>query len=95
MEHELLSMIENGNLSARLDVVNGLLIASEANAENRKSAQETAAAAAEEVERTLLLRLHKVNVALAGLEVPRGKGGGGGWGGGGQAVGNGGGVMMY
>jgi COP9 signalosome complex subunit 1 len=86
MEEEVLSLIESGTLDARLDIVNGILIAPQKEA--RASAHAEARAAAEEVERTLLLRLHRVNVALAGLEVPRAKGTG--WGGGeGVRVGNG------
>ena len=88
MEAEILSLIESGTLDARLDVVNGILIAPQKEA--RASTHADARAAADEVERTLLLRLHKVNVALAGLEVPKGKAVG--WGGVGDAgvrVGNG------
>lgn len=72
LETELLAMIESGRLNARLDVVNGTLTAPAKGA--RTSTHVEAKDAAEEVERTLLLRLHKVNVALAGLEVPRAKG---------------------
>ncbi|KAK1083719.1 hypothetical protein LTR33_003094 [Friedmanniomyces endolithicus] len=86
MEEELLSMIDAGQLDARLDVVNGTLVAPRKDL--RASTHEEARRAAEEVERTLLLRLHKVNVAMAGLEVPRSKTGG--WEGHGQ--GNG---LMY
>ncbi|KAK0947577.1 hypothetical protein LTR29_001185 [Friedmanniomyces endolithicus] len=71
MEEELLSMIDAGQLDARLDVVNGTLVAPRKDL--RASTHEEARRAAEEVERTLLLRLHKVNVAMAGLEVPRSK----------------------
>ena len=69
MEEEVLSLIEAGTLDARLDVVNGILIAPQKEA--RGAALADARAAAEEVERALVLRLLRVNVALAGLEVPR------------------------
>lgn len=77
MEDEVLGLITSGALDARLDVVNGLLITPHRDA--RRDAHAEAAEAAREVERTLLLRLHRVNVQLAGLEVPGKKGGGGGW----------------
>ena len=83
MEDEVLSLIDSGALDARLDVVNGILIAPRKEA--RSQAHAEAKAAADEVERTLLLRLHKVNVSLAGLEVPRPKGTG--WGAGGEGNG--------
>ena len=82
MENELLAMIESGVLDARLDVVDGKLVAPRR--ETRGATQAEAKAAAEEVERTLLLRLSKVNMTLAGLEVPKLKGGG--WGGQGLGV---------
>ncbi|EME80516.1 COP9 CSN1 signalosome subunit 1, partial [Pseudocercospora fijiensis CIRAD86] len=72
MEVEVLNMIENGTLNARLDVVNGVLIAPQK--EIRSATHLAAKTAAEEVERTLLLRLHKVNMTLAGLEIPKPKG---------------------
>jgi len=71
MEAEALRMIETGSLHARLDVVNGLLIAPQREA--RGATHGDAKLAAEEVERTLLLRLHRVNVVMAGLEVPKGR----------------------
>ncbi|KAK5173319.1 uncharacterized protein LTR77_002000 [Saxophila tyrrhenica] len=74
MELEALSMIQSGTLAARLDVVNGLLVAPRTEA--RAATHADAKAAADEVERTLLLRLQRVNAVVAGLEVPRGKGGG-------------------
>ncbi|KAK4553313.1 hypothetical protein LTR86_009613 [Recurvomyces mirabilis] len=82
MEEEVLRMIETKQLDARLDVENGMLVAPRK--ETRSAAHEEAKRVAEEVERTLLLRLHRVNVALAGLGVPKAKGGN--WGG---EVGNG------
>lgn len=69
MEVEILGMIENGMLDARLDVVNGMLVAPKKDL--RQSTHENAKQVAEEVERTLLLRLHKVNMTLAGLEIPK------------------------
>ncbi|KAK5112848.1 hypothetical protein LTR85_011075 [Meristemomyces frigidus] len=75
MEDEVLNMIESGMLDARLDMVKGILIAPRK--ETRSSAHAEAKKAAQEVERTLLLRLHKVNVAMAGLEIPRSKASGG------------------
>jgi len=72
MEDEVLGMIESGMLDARLDVVNGILVAPQK--EQRSSAHMEAKKTATEVERTLLLRLHKVNAAMAGLEIPRPKG---------------------
>jgi len=87
MEDEVLSMIQSGTLGARLDVVNGVLVAPRQ--EIRSSTHAAAQATAEEVERTLLLRLHKVNMSLAGLEVPRPKGSAGGAWDGGMMVGNG------
>ncbi|KAI6914714.1 COP9 signalosome-like protein complex subunit 1 [Hortaea werneckii] len=72
MEDEILQMIESGQLDARLDVVNGLLIAPPV--ERRTNAHAEAQRTAAEVERTLLLRLHRVNATLGGLEIPRPKG---------------------
>ncbi|KAF2206547.1 hypothetical protein CERZMDRAFT_52864 [Cercospora zeae-maydis SCOH1-5] len=71
MEAEILSMIQNKTLDARLDVVNGVLIAPRT--EIRAATHHEAKKTAEEVERTLLLRLHKVNMTLAGLEIPKAK----------------------
>lgn len=72
MEKEVLSMIENRTLDARIDIVNGVLVAPRK--ELRASSHGEAKRTAEEVERSLLLRLHKVNMVLAGLEVPKAKG---------------------
>ena len=71
MEVEILGMIESGMLDARLDVVNGILVAPKKDL--RQDTHENAKQVAEEVERTLLLRLHKVNMTLAGLEIPKTK----------------------
>nr|POF03023.1 cop9 signalosome complex subunit 1 [Quercus suber] len=86
MEREVLSLIESGALDARLDVVKSVLIAPRTEA--RASTHASAKTAADEVERSLLLRLHKVNVSLAGFELSRPKNwevpvgnGGGYWGG--------------
>lgn len=68
LETELIQMIENGSLNARLDVVNGLLLSPQE--DHRTTTQQDALAAAEEVERTLLQRLHKINVTLARVEIP-------------------------
>ncbi|KAI5357317.1 putative proteasome component (PCI) domain, winged helix DNA-binding domain superfamily [Septoria linicola] len=73
MECEILTMIQSGVLDARIDVVNAVLIAPKKDL--RTSTHLEAKKAAEEVERTLLLRLHKVNMTLAGLEIPKAKGG--------------------
>jgi COP9 signalosome complex subunit 1 len=69
MEDELLSMIQNGQLDARLDVVDGMLFApyKDHRAQTHEKARKTAAM----VERTLLLRLHRVNMTLADLEIRR------------------------
>lgn len=72
MEKEVLHMIENKKLDARIDVVKGVLVAPRK--ELRAAAHGDAKKAAEEVERTLLLRLHKVNMVLAGMEIPKAKG---------------------
>lgn len=72
MESEILGMIQSGRLDARLDVVNDVLIAPQKDV--RATTHQDAKRAAEEVERTLILRLHKVNMTLAGLEIPKNKG---------------------
>ncbi|GAB7366324.1 hypothetical protein MBLNU230_g8124t1 [Neophaeotheca triangularis] len=69
MEEECLKMIEAGKLEARLDVVKGVLVAPQSN--SRQNMHAKAKDTADEVERTLLLRLHKVNMTLAGLEIPK------------------------
>jgi COP9 signalosome complex subunit 1 len=69
MEVEALGMIENGTLDARLDVVKGLLVAPQKDL--RAETHRDARLAAEEVERTMLLRLHRVNMTLAGLDIPK------------------------
>lgn len=72
MEVEILGMIKSGTLDARLDVVDGIVIAPKKDL--RQETHLNAKKVAEEVERTLLLRLHKVNMTLAGLEIPKVKG---------------------
>lgn len=69
MEDEVVALIQSGDLDARLDTVNGMLIAPRK--DFRQFTQADAQRAADEVERSLLLRLHKVNATLAGLEIPR------------------------
>lgn len=71
MEKEVLSMIQDKTLDARIDTVNGILVAPRK--EQRAATHGDAKKTAEEVERILLLRLHKVNMVLAGLEIPKGK----------------------
>jgi COP9 signalosome complex subunit 1 len=68
MEDEIILLIEGGKLDARLDVVNGTLVAS-TGSRGGKEHMDTAG----EIERTLQLRLHKVGVSLAQLEIPRSK----------------------
>lgn len=84
IEHEVTNLIQSASLPFRLDVVNGTLIAP--STDPRTATHADASATANEVERTLLLRLHKVNIALAGLEVlPEKKSGTSeGWGGSGR-----------
>lgn len=79
IEAEIVSLIQSGALDGRLDVVNRLLIAP--SVELRSATHRQAMDTAEEVERTLLQRLHKVNVSLAHLEIsrPKGQGSGQGW----------------
>ena len=67
IEQELISLIQSAKLPFRLDTVSGTLIAP--STDPRTKTHSVAAATADEVERTLLLRLQKVNITLAGLEV--------------------------
>jgi COP9 signalosome complex subunit 1 len=69
MQDELLSMIQHGQLDARLDVVDGMLFAP--HRDHRAQTHEEARRTAAMVERTLLLRLHRVNMSLAELEIRR------------------------
>ena len=68
LECEVLGLIQSGNLPFRLDIVTGTLIAP--TADPRDTTHEDAVSTADEIERCLLLRLHRVNIGLAGLEVP-------------------------
>ena len=70
-EEELLPLIHAGKLNARVDLVSRTLVAPERNP--RMVTFANARAAADEVEKNLLLRLHQVNVALAGLDITRPK----------------------
>lgn len=76
LEEEITTLIQTAALPFRLDLVSGTLVAPASDARAKTHAD--ASAAADEVERTLLLRLHRVNVALAGLEVQPEKRQGGG-----------------
>ena len=69
MEAEARALIESGTLDARLDAVDGALVAP--HTDNRRRTHNDAVRAADEIERTLLLRLHKVNLTIAGLEVSK------------------------
>jgi COP9 signalosome complex subunit 1 len=85
IEQELISLIQSANLPFRLDAVSGTLVAP--STDTRTKTHADAAATADEIERTLLLRLQKVNITLAGLEVvPEKKGSsmGENWGGNGK-----------
>ncbi|OQN96264.1 hypothetical protein B0A48_17826 [Cryoendolithus antarcticus] len=83
METEILSLISSGALNARLDAVNGTVVAPSKDA--RVEAHAEAGKLAEEVERGLRLRLHRVNCLISNLEIvgagaPGGKGGKAAWG---------------
>lgn len=80
-EEELIMMIENGFLDARIDTVDQLLIAPPKDI--RADAHSNALTAAQEIEHLLRLKLHKINMTQAGLEIqpPKGKGQKGGIGG--------------
>lgn len=67
IEAEIISLIQSANLPFRLDAVSGTLVAP--STDPRTATHAEAAATANEIERSLLLRLHRVNVTLAGLEV--------------------------
>lgn len=64
---ELVEMIERGSLEARVDAQKGVLVAKRSNA--REAVHTEALAMAREYERTMHLRLLRVNVVNAGLEV--------------------------
>jgi len=67
MAEELVDMIESGLLHARIDTVEGLLVAppKDQRAETHRGVLETA----QEVEHLLRLKLHKINMAQADLEL--------------------------
>jgi COP9 signalosome complex subunit 1 len=67
LEAELISLIQSSNLPFRLDAVSGTLVAP--TLDPRTTTHADAVATANEIERSLLLRLHRVNTTLAGLEV--------------------------
>lgn len=77
IEAELISMIQRGLLDARIDLVDKLLVAPKA--VPRTQVQQEAMGMAKNYERALRLRLLRVNMAAAGLEIEdkkKGKGGG-------------------
>lgn len=80
MEDELASMIQTGILDARIDAVDGILLAPPR--ELRTETQQGVMVAAADLERGLRRRLHRLNMAHAGLELnvrPRGLKGGAAW----------------
>ena len=81
IEFELTHMIKRGNLDARIDLVDRVLLAKKVDARSQVHAD--ALATAKEYERTLHLRLLRMAILNAGLEVkgPKGLGTGGGEGG--------------
>lgn len=92
IEEELVDMIQNRTLDARIDVVNQVLEAPPK--DTRDDAHRGVMEAADDIEHQLRLRLHRMNMVQAGLEVqgPKGAKGKGpaamwGGGGGGQSVG--------
>jgi len=79
IEVELTSMIKRGDLDARIDLVDRVLIANQVDA--RSKMHEDAIVMAKEYERTALLRIFRIGVLNAGLEVKGPKGHVGGMGG--------------
>ena len=77
IEFELTQMIKRGTLDARLDLVDRVLLAR--TVDNRSEVHTGALATAEEYERTAHLRLLRMGILSAGLEVkaPKGLGNGG------------------
>lgn len=69
---ELVDMIRIGQLDARIDLVSNLLISP--NQDARFTVMENALDIAKQAERSLRLRLHKVNMSAAGLEIRPPKG---------------------
>ncbi|KAF7845939.1 hypothetical protein BT93_L5892 [Corymbia citriodora subsp. variegata] len=90
LEDELADMIHKGILDARIDTVDQLLIAPprDARADAHRNVMETA----DEIEHLLRLKLHRINMTQAGLEVQAPKSGKGkgpmmpGWGSGGSGI---------
>lgn len=72
IEFELTQMIKRGNLDARLDLVDRVLLARKV--DNRSTVHTEALATAEEYERTAHLRLLRMGILNAGLEVRGSKG---------------------
>lgn len=72
IEFELTQMIKRGNLDARLDLVDRVLLARKV--DNRSKVHNEALASAEEYERTAHLRLLRMGILNAGLEVRASKG---------------------
>lgn len=82
MEEELVDMIQRGVLDARIDTVDQVLVAPPR--DSRADAHRGVMDTAEEVEHTLRLKLHKINMTQAGLDIQapkstKGKGGMPGW----------------
>lgn len=75
IEAELTMMISSGTLTARIDLPQGLLLAPRE--DGRRKIQANALSMAKDYERTLKLRLLRINMINAGLEVraPKGQGG--------------------
>lgn len=67
MEQELFDMIQRGILDARIDTVDQLLVAPPK--DSRADAHSNVMETADEIEHQLRLKLHKINMAQAGLEV--------------------------
>ena len=78
IEDELVEMISSGLLNARIDTVDQLLIAPPKNA--RAEAHRGVLETAQDIEHTLRLKLHRINLFQAGLELenPKAKRGAGG-----------------
>ncbi|MCJ1270290.1 hypothetical protein MMC22_010186 [Lobaria immixta] len=74
IEQELTSMIKRGNLNARIDLVDRVLVAN--TVDERRKVHEEALAMAEDYERTAHLRILRMEILNAGLEVkaPKGQG---------------------
>ncbi|KAI5258706.1 hypothetical protein E4T42_00575 [Aureobasidium subglaciale] len=67
MESELVDMIQRGILDARIDTVDQLLIAPPK--DSRADAQQGVMDTADEIEHLLRLKLHRINMVQAGLEI--------------------------